>query len=357
MKLKNLMTELVKRNGSDLHLTGDSIPFFRVQGQILPASSEIYSSKDLYLDLEELLGATKLKTFKLEKELDCSYGLEGIARFRMNIFLDRGKISCVMRALNTEIPSFSQIGLPDSVQQLLSRPRGLMLVTGPTGSGKTTTLASGIDWINSNFAHHILTIEDPIEFIYNNKNCLVRQREVGEDTKSFSNALRSALREDPDIILVGEMRDLETISLAITAAETGHLVLGTLHTASASQTIDRIIDVFPTSQQMQIRVQLSSSLIGVISQTLCKTIDNKRSLAAEILVNNNAIANLIREAKASQVYSQLQIGGKFGMQTLEQSLSQLVTQSIITTDEAFYKCNRPNVLKGILDEINPEKSN
>ena len=357
MKLKNLMTELVKRNGSDLHLTGDTVPFFRVQGQILPASSEEYLTKDLFLDLEELLGPSKIQIFKEEKELDCSYGLEGIARFRMNIFLDRGKISCVMRALNTEIPSFSQIGLPDSVQQLLSRPRGLMLVTGPTGSGKTTTLASGIDWINSNFAHHILTIEDPIEFIYSNKNCLVRQREVGEDTKSFSNALRSALREDPDIILVGEMRDLETISLAITAAETGHLVLGTLHTASASQTIDRIIDVFPTSQQMQIRVQLSSSLIGVISQTLCKTIDNKRTLAAEILVNNNAIANLIREAKASQVYSQLQIGGKFGMQTLEQSLSQLVSQSIITTDEAYYKCNRPNVLKGILDEINPEKLN
>ena len=353
MKLKNLMTELVKRNGSDLHLTGDSIPFFRVQGQILPASTEEYLTKDLYLDLEELLGAWKLQTFKAETELDCSYGLEVIARFRMNIFLDRGKISCVMRALNTEIPSFSQIGLPDSVQQLLSRPRGLMLVTGPTGSGKTTTLASGIDWINSNFAHHILTIEDPIEFIYINKNCLVRQREVGEDTKSFSNALRSALREDPDIILVGEMRDLETISLAITAAETGHLVLGTLHTSSASQTIDRIIDVFPTSQQMQIRVQLSSSLIGVISQTLCKTIDNKRSLAAEILVNNNAIANLIREAKSSQVYSQLQIGTKFGMQTLEQHLSNLVKKGVITNEEATYKCNRPTVLKGLLEELNP----
>ena len=356
MKLTNLMSELVKRNGSDLHLTGDSYPFFRVQGQILPASSEIYSCQNLRSDLEQILGAKKLEYFDKNKELDCSYGLEGIARFRMNIFLDRGKISCVMRALNTVIPSFSKIGIPDSVQQLLSRPRGLMLVTGPTGSGKTTTLASGIDWINTNFAHHILTIEDPIEFIYQNKNCLVRQREVGEDTNSFSSALRSALREDPDIILVGEMRDLETISLAITAAETGHLVLGTLHTASASQTIDRIIDVFPTSQQMQIRVQLSSSLIGVISQTLCKTIDNKRALAAEILVNNNAISNLIREAKASQVYSQLQIGGKFGMQTLEQNLSELVSKSIITTDEAMYKCNRPNVLKGILDEANSKQT-
>ena len=352
MRLINLMSELVKRNGSDLHLTGDSFPFFRIQGQILPASSDIYSCQDLRIDLEKILGSKKLSVFDKEKELDCSYGLEGIARFRMNIFLDRGNISCVMRALNSEIPSFSKIGIPDSVQQLLSRPRGLMLVTGPTGSGKTTTLASGIDWINTNFAHHILTIEDPIEFIYKNKNCLVRQREVGEDTLSFSSALRSALREDPDIILVGEMRDLETISLAITAAETGHLVLGTLHTASASQTIDRIIDVFPTSQQMQIRVQLSSSLIGVISQTLCKTIDNKRALAAEILVNNNAIANLIREAKASQVYSQLQIGGKFGMQTLEQCLAELVSKSVITTDEAMYKCNRPNVLKGILDENN-----
>ena len=259
-----------------------------------------------------------------------------------------------MRALNTDIPSFSQIGLPDSVQQLLQRPRGLMLVTGPTGSGKTTTLASSIDWINANNAHHILTIEDPIEFVFENKNCLVRQREVGEDTRSFSKALRSALREDPDIILVGEMRDLETISLAITAAETGHLVMGTLHTSSASQTIDRIIDVFPTSQQQQIRVQLSGSLIGVISQTLCKTKDNKRALAAEILVNNNAIANLVREAKSSQVYSQLQVGAKYGMQTLEQALSAHVANGLITKDEAFYKCNRPNVLQGLLDsgEIN-----
>ena len=352
MKLINLMSELVKRNGSDLHLTGDSYPFFRIQGQILPASSEKYSTNDLRTDLVQLLGSERIKNFDMEKEMDCSYGLEGIARFRINIFIERGKISCVMRALNNAIPSFSKIGLPDSVQQLLSRPRGLMLVTGPTGSGKTTTLASGIDWINKNYAHHILTIEDPIEFIYENKNCLVRQREVGEDTLSFSNALRSALREDPDIILVGEMRDLETISLAITAAETGHLVLGTLHTSSASQTIDRIIDVFPTSQQTQIRVQLSSSLIGVISQTLCKTIDNKRCLAAEILVNNNAVANLIREAKASQVYSQIQIGGKFGMQTLEQSLSELVASSAITTDEALYKCNRPTVLKGLLEDLN-----
>ena len=348
-KIKQLMRTLVERNGSDLHLTGDSIPYFRIQGQIIPADSATLSEQQMYSELENLLGKEKLSIVKNEKELDCSYGLEGVARFRLNIFYDRGHISCVMRALSTNIPSFSVIGLPDSVQQLLNRPRGLMLVTGPTGSGKTTTLASSIDWINDNFSHHILTIEDPIEFVYDNKNCLVRQREVGEDTKSFSKALKSALREDPDIILVGEMRDLETISLAITAAETGHLVMGTLHTSSASQTIDRIIDVFPTTQQQQIRVQLSTSLIGIISQTLCKTKDNKRALAAEILVNNNAVGNLIREAKSSQVYSQIQVGGKFGMQTLEQALFSHVKQGKITKEEAYFKCNKPNVLTSLLE--------
>ena len=348
-KLKKLMTELVNRNGSDLHLTADSHPYFRIQGQIIPASNEVYDEKQFRKELGEILSEGKLDVFDNEKELDCSYGLEGVARFRLNVFMDRGKLSCVMRALNTNIPDFSGIGLPDSVQQLLNRPRGLMLVTGPTGSGKTTTLASSIDWINSNHSHHILTIEDPIEFVFENKNCLVRQREVGEDTLSFSKALRSALREDPDIILVGEMRDLETISLAITAAETGHLVMGTLHTSSASQTIDRIIDVFPTTQQQQIRVQLSASLIGVISQTLCKTKDNKRALAAEILVNNNAIGNLIREAKSSQVYSQIQVGAKYGMQTLEQALYTHIEQGKITKEEAYFKCNRPNVLTSLLE--------
>ncbi len=355
MKITKLMTELVKRNGSDLHLTGGSLPYFRVQGSILPADTSIYKEEELKADLIALLGESKIETFFKEKELDCSYGLKGVARFRLNIFFERGKVSCVMRALNTDIPSFSQIGLPDSVQQLLKRPRGLMLVTGPTGSGKTTTLASSIDWINANNTDHILTIEDPIEFVFENKNCLVRQREVGEDTNSFSRALRSALREDPDIILVGEMRDLETISLAITAAETGHLVMGTLHTSSASQTIDRIVDVFPTAQQQQIRVQLSASLIGIISQTLCKTKDNKRTLAAEILVNNNAIGNLIRESKSSQVYSQIQVGAKFGMQTLEQALAILANRGLITREEALFKCNRPNVLGGLFDVAGPSE--
>ena len=348
-RVEQLMKLLVDRGGSDLHLTAGCTPYFRLQGSIIPVGDTVMQTEDLVHDFTQILGKDKIDKLFHSKELDCGYSLEGCARFRINLFFDRTKISCVMRALNSDIPSFNQIGLPSSVQQLLSRPRGLMLVTGPTGSGKTTTLASSVDWINENHSHHILTIEDPIEFIFPNKNCLVRQREVGEDTLSFSAALRSALREDPDIILVGEMRDLETISLAVTAAETGHLVLGTLHTSSASQTIDRMVDVFPQESQQQIRIQLGASLVGVISQCLCKRKDGKRSLAAEILVNNNAIGNLVREGKSSQIYSQIQVGGKFGMQTLEQSLSELVKADLITSEEAFFKCNKPTILQGLLE--------
>ena len=348
--VEELMKELVESGGSDLHLTADTQPYYRVQGSLVAFKEEALSEDRMYADFESMLGKSRINTLREKKELDCSYSLEDVARFRLNLFIERGRLACVMRALSTKIPSFQDIGLPNSVQQLLNRPRGLMLVTGPTGSGKTTTLASSIDWINSNHAHHILTIEDPIEFVYENKGCLVRQREVGEDTLTFSNALRSALREDPDIILVGEMRDLETISLAITASETGHLVMGTLHTSSAAQTIDRIVDVFPVEAQQQIRVQLAGSLIGVISQTLCKTLDGKRSLAAEILVNNNAVGNLIRESKTSQVYSQIQIGAKFGMQTLEQSLARLVEDDKISKEEAFFKCNRPAILRELLED-------
>ena len=348
--IEGLMKELVEKGGSDLHLTAETQPYYRVQGNLVPFREEKLDEQRMMNEFTEMLGAKKISSFKERNELDCSYSLEGVARFRMNLFMERGRVSCVMRALSTKIPRFTDIGLPSSVQQMLNRPRGLMLVTGPTGSGKTTTLASSIDWINSSHAHHILTIEDPIEFVYENKGCLVRQREVGEDTQSFSNALRSALREDPDIILVGEMRDLETISLAITASETGHLVMGTLHTSSASQTIDRIVDVFPTEAQQQIRVQLGGSLIGVISQTLCKTIEGRRALAAEILVNNNAVGNLIRESKTPQIYSQIQVGAKFGMQTLEQSLARLVKENMISKEEGFFKCNRPAVLKDLLEK-------
>lgn len=348
-RLYKLMKELAERNGSDLHLTGNSIPFFRIQGQMIPADNESFSEDQLLMELKQLIGNTKVERFLESKDFDCSFGLEGIARFRINLFFERGNIACVMRALNNQIPTFSKLGLPESVQQLLKKTRGIVIVTGPTGSGKTTTLASALNWINLNCSSHILTIEDPIEFVYKNKNCLIRQREVGEDTDTFSSALRAALREDPDVIMIGEMRDLETISLAITAAETGHLVLGTLHTASASQTIDRIIDVFSPEQQQQIRTQLSSSLIGVISQTLCKSSNGNRKLAAEILINNAAIANLIRESKSSQIYSQIQIGAKFGMQTLEQSLSELTKKGLISKDEAFSQCNKKNIMSSILD--------
>jgi len=347
--IEELMKEMVDKGGSDLHLTSETQPYYRVQGNLVAFREEKLDAMSMFKEFRQMLGDKKIDSFELQHELDCSYSLEGVARFRVNLFMERGRVSCVMRALSTKIPRFSDIGLPNSVQQMLNRPRGLMLVTGPTGSGKTTTLASSIDWINSNHSHHILTIEDPIEFVYENKGCLIRQREVGEDTDSFTKALRSALREDPDIILVGEMRDLETISLAITASETGHLVMGTLHTSSASQTIDRIVDVFPTDAQQPLRVQLGGSLIGVISQTLCKTLEGKRALAAEILVNNNAVGNLVREGKTPQIYSQIQVGAKFGMQTLEQSLAVLINNDIISKDEGFYKCNRPAVLKDLLD--------
>ena len=300
----------MEAGSSDIHLEEDSPIAVRVNSDI-KVSPQKLDSEDMDQLLLELLGEEKLNEYNQTGDLDSSIGLEGLSRLRINAYIANEKRCLTLRLLPNDLPRWQDLGLPDAFINLSKLHRGLVLCTGPTGSGKSTTLAAFINCMLETQQRHILTIEDPIEFVFDNKNCLVRQREVGEDTISFSRALRSALREDPDIILVGEMRDLETISLAITAAETGHLVMGTLHTSSASQTIDRIIDVFPTSQQQQIRVQLSASLIGVISQTLCKTKDNKRTLAAEILVNNNAIGNLIREAKASQVYSQIQVGAKY----------------------------------------------
>ena len=272
--IEELMKELVDKGGSDLHVTADTQPYYRVQGSLVPFREERLDEEKMYNEFEAMLGPHRIQQFRDNKELDCSYSLEGVARFRLNLFIERGRLSCVMRALSTKIPQFGDIGLPNSVQQLLNRPRGLMLVTGPTGSGKTTTLASSIDWINANHSHHILTIEDPIEFVYENKGCLVRQREV----KKILNhsVMHLGLHcEDPDIILVCEMRDLETISLAITASETG-LVLGTLR----HHLLHRLLSncgCLSTDAQQQIRVQLGAP-IGVISQTLCKTLDKERQL-------------------------------------------------------------------------------
>ena len=274
----------------------------------------------------------------------------------MNVYRQKGSYAACLRALGNNIPAIERLGLPPVVEEMSRKPKGLVLVTGPTGSGKTTTLASLLDNINHTRAEHILTIEDPIEFTYQNDRSLIHQREVNEDTRSFANALRAALREDPDVILVGELRDLETIQLAITAAETGHLVFGTLHTSSASQTVDRMVDVFPAGQQTQIRVQLSSSLLAVFTQTLCRTTrpvagSMGRVMALEIMVNTPACANLIREGKTAQLYSLIQTGAQYGMQTLERSLANLVQDNRITAEEAMMKTIRPEELSRLLGQL------
>jgi twitching motility protein PilT len=300
-----------------------------------------------------MLNNNQRKLLEQNWELDCSYGVKGLARFRVNVYKDRGTYAACLRALSSKIPSMDLLGLPDIVREMSEKPRGLVLVTGPTGSGKSTTLASMINNINLTRAEHILTIEDPIEFVYESVKSVIHQRQVGEDTKSFANALRAALREDPDVILVGEMRDLETIQLAISAAETGHLVFGTLHTSSASQTVDRMVDVFPPEQQQQVRVQLSNSLVAVFSQTLVPKKNPKpgeygRIMAQEIMVVTPAISNLIREGKTSQIYSSIQTGGKLGMQTLEKVLSDLYKAGSIGFEAAMSKTSRPDELQRML---------
>ena len=268
LMIEDLMEQLIEMGGSDLHLTAGLPPYFRISGHLQPISDQILSSEECQRLIFSMLNNTQRKNLEQNWELDCSYGVRGLARFRVNVYKDRGTYAACLRALSSKIPNFDKLGLPDVVREMSEKPRGLILVTGPTGSGKTTTLAAMIDLINRTRAEHILTVEDPIEFVYEPIKSLIHQRQLGEDTKSFENALKAALREDPDIILVGEMRDLETVSLAISAAETGHLVFGTLHTSSASQTVDRMIDVFPSERQTQIRVQLSNSLVAVFSQTL-----------------------------------------------------------------------------------------
>jgi twitching motility protein PilT len=302
-----------------------------------------------------LLNNSQRKHLEQNWELDCSYGLRGVARFRVNVYRQRGTYAACLRALGDSIPALANLGLPPVVEETSRKPKGLILVTGPTGSGKTTTLAALLNHINQTRAEHILTIEDPIEFTYKNEKSVIHQREVNEDTRSFANALRAALREDPDVILVGELRDLETIQLAISAAETGHLVFGTLHTSSAAQTVDRMVDVFPPGQQTQIRVQLSGSLLAVFSQTLCKRVrplpgQFGRVMAQEIMINTPAIANLIREGKTAQIYSQIQTGAKEGMLTLDRALANLVQEEAISHAEALLKTTRPEELERLLNQ-------
>lgn len=353
MLIEELLELTVQSKASDLHISANLPPVIRVDGKLIRTDRPPLSADDVETLLFPMLSNEQRRKLEQDWELDFSYGVQGLSRFRVNIYKDKGNFAAAFRTISSIVPAFETLGLPDIVRKTAERPRGLILVTGPTGSGKSTTLASMIDHINSTRSEHILTIEDPIEFVHQSKKSVVHQRELGQDTRSFANALRSALREDPDIILVGEMRDQETISLALTAAETGHLVFGTLHTSSASQTIDRIIDVFPEGQQQQIRVQLSSSLAAVFAQTLLPRLQadgskKGRVMAQEIMLVTPAIANLIRESKAAQIYSALQTNSGLGMQTLEMALKSLYVSRQVSLEDALSRSTRPEDLKRLL---------
>lgn len=348
--LHELLKTLVEAGGSDLHITTNTQPQIRVDGKLqkldIPPLNAVETKQLCY----SVLTDTQKHKFEEENELDLSFGVKGLSRFRGNIFVQRGAVAGVFRVIPYKILSFEELGLPPVVKDLAEKPRGLILVTGPTGSGKSTTLASIIDFINVNRKEHIVTIEDPIEYLHPHKGCLVNQREVGADTKGFKNALKYVLRQDPDVVLVGELRDLETIEAALTLSETGHLCLATLHTNSCAQTINRIVDVFPPYQQTQIRAQLSFVLEGVMSQALIPKIGGGRVMSLEIMVPNPAIRNLIREDKVHQIYSQMQVGQeKFGMQTMNQSLYSLFSRRLITLDDAMGRTSDPDELRQMIN--------
>ena len=350
--LSELLKKLAEFGGSDLHLTTNSPPQVRVDGHLRPLEGyKVLTSADTKQLAYSVLTDAQKHRFEENLELDFSFGVKGLSRFRANIFNQRGAVGAVFRAIPYEIKPFEALGLPPVVKQMCDKPRGLILVTGPTGSGKSTTLAAMIDKINSDRHEHILTIEDPIEFLHNHKSCLVNQREVNADTKGFAEALRTALRQDPDVVLVGEMRDLETIESALRIAETGHLTFATLHTNSAASTINRIIDVFPSEQQSQVRAQLSLVLEGILCQALLPKAEGQgRAMALEILVPNSAIRNLIREDKVHQIYSMMQTGqDKYGMQTFNQSLATLYHKRQITLEIAMQRSSNTDELKELID--------
>ncbi len=354
MVIDEVLELTVEKKASDLHVSANLPPVIRVDGELLRTNLPVLSADDVEALIFPILTNEQRRSLEQDWELDFGYGVHGLGRFRVNIYKDKGNYAAVFRSINSEPPTFEDLGLPPIVKKIAERPRGLILVTGPTGSGKSTTLAAMIDYINATRTEHILTIEDPIEFIHTSKKSIVHQRELGQDTRTTANALRAALREDPDIILVGEMRDLETIGLALTASETGHLVMGTLHTSSAAQTIDRIIDVFPEGQQQQIRLQLSNSLVAVFSQVLIPKLSRDgaakkgRVMAQEIMIVNNAISNLIREQKSAQIYSALQTGQSAGMQTLDMSLRDLYKQGVIDQGDALAKSQHPEELSRMM---------
>jgi twitching motility protein PilT len=349
--IDDLLEQMVGRKASDLHISVASPPAVRVRGEVERLDDyEPLSSEDTQQLLYRILSSEQQKQLEIKRQLDFSHSVPGLARFRVNVYFQKESVGAAFRMIPDELKTLEELGIPPTLHQLAEKPRGIVLVTGPTGSGKSTTLAALIDEINRNRAEHILTIEDPIEFLHRHKRCIVNQREIGPDATTFAEALRAALRQDPDVILVGEMRDLETISTALTAAETGHLVFGTLHTQSAPSTIDRIIDVFPPEQQEQVRIMIANSLQGVVTQTLLPTADGVgRVPALEVLLPDDAVRNLIRQGKVEQVYSVMQTNTTRGMQTMEQSLADLVQRSIIKLEDALSRSSRPAQLIGLLE--------
>jgi twitching motility protein PilT len=350
VSLESLLRTMIENGASDLHLAVGSPPAMRIDGLLRPMPETApLDMAAMEAILYPVMDADQRDRLVKTRELDFSYSIPGLSRFRGNVLWQRGTLGAVFRAIPARPITLEELGLPPVITELACRPRGLVLVTGPTGSGKSTTLAAMIDYINTHFDHHIVTIEDPIEFMHRNKRCIVRQRELGADTLSFAAALKHVLRQDPDVILVGEMRDLETISLAVTAAETGHLVFGTLHTTSAASTVDRVIDVFPSGQQAQIRMQLAGTLEGVISQTLLPRAEGRgRVCAMEIMIGTSAIRNMIREGKTHQIVNMLQSGGAVGMQTLNSALKLLIQTGVVTLEEALAKSSYPDELRQIL---------
>ncbi len=342
MEIDELLKLMVNKGASDLHLTVPSPPVFRIDGALIPQEDlPLLTAKDVELTLEQVANQEQRSVFDREWELDFAYSVPGLARFRVNALRQRGVMSLAFRFVPFYIPSIDEWGLPQILKELILKPRGLILVTGPSGSGKSTTLAAMLNHLNENVTRNVITIEDPIEFVFRNKRCLIRQRDLGNDTKSFSTALIHALRHDADVIVIGEMRDLDTISTAITAAETGHLVLGTLHTISASQSIDRMIDIFPYGQQQQIRLQLSQVIEAAISQALLPRIGGGRIAAFEIMLANHVIRKYIREEKTFEIPVSIEVSTPEGMQTMDQALADLVKRNMVTLEEAIMRSSNP----------------
>src|SRR5256884_3958123 len=349
--IDDLLEQMVARGASDLHVTAGTPPAMRLRGHLerLEGMGALVPEDTQQL-LYRVLNSEQQKQLEIKRQLDFAYAVPGVARFRVNVFFQREALGAAFRVIPHDIKSLEELGLPASLHAFTEKPRGLVLVTGPTGSGKSTTLAAVIDEINRTRTDHILTVEDPIEFVHRHKRCIVNQREIGPDASSFAEALKAALRQDPDVILVGEMRDLETISTALTAAETGHLVFGTLHTQSAPSTIDRIIDVFPAGQQEQVRIQIASSLVGVVTQALLPTADGYgRVPALEILLPDDAVRNLIRQGKDEPIYSVMQTNTGRGMQTMEQSLADLIQRRVVDLEIGLSRSSRPAQLVGLLE--------